>query len=243
MDPRDSRRHSAPSMRQPIPHPDFPPDFDSLGPPRASGRASGARIWLVRHAEVHANFEGTAYGNSDVPLSSTGLEQTRAMGAAFSGMPVELVIASPLARATAMGRAIADSTGARLEFAPGLAEVSRGAWQGLASAEFRARWIADQAQFFADPWHWKGHGGESDADLFARGWPVLERALELARGGNVVLASHYNLIRALVTGALGWSARASFAFRNRPAHASLLVDGPSGFELRANDAADPREVK
>jgi len=230
-------------MRQPIPHPDFPPDFDPVGPPKASGRASGARIWLVRHAEVHADFEGTAYGNSDVPLSATGVEQTRAMGAAFVGMRVELVIASPLARATAMGRAIAENAGAPLEFAPGLAEVSRGSWQGLPTAEFRARWLADQAQFVADPWRWKGHGGECDAELFARGWPVLERALEVARGGNVVLASHYNLIRALVTGALGWGARASFAFRNRPAHASLLVDGPEGFELRASDVADPRDVE
>ncbi|MBL8863199.1 MAG: histidine phosphatase family protein [Planctomycetes bacterium] len=229
-------------MRQPIPHPDFPPGVDPPGPRPARAPGSGARIWLVRHAEVHADFEGTAYGNSDVPLSKTGEEQTRVLGARFAALPLELVRASPLARATAMGRAIAVGARAPLELAPGLAEVDRGAWQGLPTAEFRARWLADREAFLADPWRWKGHGGESDADLFARGWPVLYATLEAARGGTVVLASHYNLIRALVTGALGLGARASFAFRNRPAHAALLVDAPGGFELRASDVDDPRGV-
>jgi broad specificity phosphatase PhoE len=227
-------------MRTPIPHPDFPEDVDPPGPPPARAPGTGARVWLVRHAEVHPDVEGTAYGNSDVPLSERGREQTAALGARFAAIPLARVVASPLARAQAMGRAIADGARAPLTVDPRLAEVDRGAWQGLPAAEFRARWQADREAFLRDPWRWKGHGGESDADLFGRGYPALLGALEEARGRTLVLASHYNLIRALVTGALGWSARASFAFRNRPAHATLLVDGPQGFELVARDVEDPR---
>lgn len=226
-------------MRQPIPHPEFPADVDVPGPRPARSLGTGARLWLVRHAEVHADFENTAYGDSDVPLSAVGEEQTRAMGRHFAHVPIALVCASPLARAQAMGRVIAEHADARIEVHPGLKEVHRGTWQGLPTAAFRARWLADREAFLRDPWHWKGHGGESDADLFARGWPVVERALEEAQGGTAVLASHYNLIRALVTGSLGLGARESFAFRNRPAHATLLVDAPGGWRLDARDVPDP----
>jgi len=226
-------------MRHPIPHPEFPSDLDVPGPRPAASRGSGARLWLVRHAEVHADFENTAYGDSDVPLSPVGEEQTRALGRHFAHSSIAMVLASPLARARAMGTAIAKNARAALEIHPGLKEVSRGAWQGLPAAEFRALWQADREAFVRDPWRWKGHGGESDADLYARGWPAVESALDSAAGGTAVIASHYNLIRALVTGALGLGGRESFAFRNRPAHATLLVDAPAGWRLDARDVADP----
>lgn len=226
-------------MRTPIPHPEFPSDLDVPGPRPAASRGTGTRLWLVRHAEVHADFESTAYGDSDVPLSALGEEQTRALGRHFAHSSIAVVIASPLARARAMGASIAESARAPLEIHAGLKEVSRGAWQGLPTAEFRARWQADRDAFVRDPWRWKGHGGESDAELFERGWPVVEMALRSAAGGTAVLASHYNLIRSLVTGALGLGARESFAFRNRPAHATLLVDAPGGWRVDARDVSDP----
>lgn len=228
-------------MRQPIPHPEFPSDVDVPGPAPSPSRGTGTRIWLVRHAEVHEAHENTAYGDSDVPLSSVGVEQTRAMGRSFAGVPLAVVLASPLVRARLMGQSIADAAPAAIEFHAGLKEVSRGTWQGLPTGEFRARWQADRDAFVRDPWRWKGHGGESDADLYARGWPVVEHALRVGAGATVVIASHYNLIRSLVTGALGSSARESFAFRNRPAHATLLVDAPGGWRVLARDVADPRE--
>jgi len=231
--------HTGEFMRHPIPHPEFPPDLEAAGPAPAPSLGTGARVWLVRHAEVHADWSERAYGDLDVPLSAQGEEQTRVMARHFSRLSIALVVASPLARAKAMGTAIAAATGAALEFDAGLKEVSRGNWQGLPTSEFRARWQADRTEFVRDPWRWKGHGGESDAELFARAWPVLSSAVERARGGRVVLASHYNLIRALVSGGLGLNAKESFAFKNRPAHATLLVDARDGWRLVARDVPDP----
>lgn len=210
----------------------------------APAAGTGARIWLVRHAEVHVDWQQRAYGNTDVPLSPEGEAATRAMGAAFRGRALAAVWSSDLARAHAMGRAIADGAGAELRLEPRLREVWRGAWQGLPAAEFRARWTADAANFLADPWRWKGHGGESDADVCARVWPVLESARDAGVRGSgagceLALAAHYNVIRVLVTRALGLGARASFEFLNAPAHASLLVDAPGGWQLALRDVARP----
>src|SRR5688572_21286730 len=148
------------------------PDRRFVEPARGAG--TGARVWLVRHAEVHADWQGKAYGNSDVPLSADGEAATLAMGAAFAGVRLARVTSSDLARAIAMGRAIAAAAQAELVPDPRLREIWRGAWQGLPAIEFRARWERDAETFLADPWTWKGHGGESDSDVHARAWPAFE---------------------------------------------------------------------
>lgn len=219
-----------------------PPSFPLPETPHVSAAPSAgtrSRVWLVRHAEVHADWHGKAYGGLDVPLSADGELATLAMGAAFAALPIARVTSSDLSRALAMGRAIANATGAELALEPRLREVNRGEWQGLAATEFRARWERDAASFLADPWRWKGHRGESDHDLCARAWPALADALALTPGRELVLAAHYNVIRVLVTRALGLSTSASFAFRNDPAHATLLTDEPGGWRVLAQDVATP----
>ncbi len=206
---------------------------------RAPSLATGARVWLVRHAEVHADFQQRAYGNTDVPLSSDGEAATRAMGAAFAGIELARVTSSDLARARAMGQSIANASGAELVLDARLREVWRGAWQLLPTVEFRRRWEADAAAFLADPWNWNGHGGESDAQLCARVWPAFTDAVRAANGRTLVIAAHYNVMRVLVTRAMGLGARASFAYRNDPAHATLLVDAPEGWRLELADAERP----
>lgn len=229
-------------MRVPIAAPEFPVDPKAPRPPAARGPGTGTRVWLVRHAEVHEDWQQRAYGDFDVPLSAQGLRESGEMGARFGAVPIVSVATSHLARALEMGRSIAEHTRAPLSIDPRLREVSRGAWQGLPTDEFRRRWAEDSAAFLADPWRWRGHGGESDADLFARGFPVVLERIASARGGHVVIASHFNWVRALVTGMMGWAGRESFGFKNETAKATLLVDEPGGFRLVASNVADPRSV-
>jgi broad specificity phosphatase PhoE len=230
-------------MRVPIASPDLDGDSKAPRPAPARSFGTGARVWLVRHADVHDDFQQCAYGCMDVPLSENGLLQTSTMAERFASVPIRLVATSNLARALAMGSGIAASTHAPLAIDARLREVSRGEWQGLSTQEFRDRWHADAQNFAANPWGWKGHRGESDADLFERGWPALLESMQRARGGDVVIASHFNLIRALVTGALGWGGRESFAFRTHTARACLLVDARDGWKLVARDVEDPRTVE
>lgn len=217
-----------------------PPDFladpaAQLAPPPVPGPGSQSSVWLVRHGEVHSNWHARAYGDHDVPLSTIGEEDTRTMAAAFRGRELAGVRASPLQRALAMGRAIAGAAGAPLVVDPRIKEVWRGEWQGIAAPEFRRRWEEDRVRFLADPWNWKAHGGESDADVFARAWPALVESARAAAGATAVLACHYNVIRVLVTRALRLPLARSFAFRCDPGHAVLLVDAPGGWQLeRAN---------
>jgi broad specificity phosphatase PhoE len=227
-------------VRRVVIPPEFPPgDAAAWIPQPERSLGSGARVWLVRHAEVHADWQRRAYGNLDIPLSAHGEEETRALGAAFRGEHIARVTSSSLQRALAMGRAFASSTGAELAVDERLREIFRGDWQGMPADEFRRRWEADRDAFFADPWHWKAHGGESDADVFDRAWKALGDALAKSPGAEIAITTHYNVIRVIVTRALGLSPQESFAFRHDPAHAALLVDGEDGWRLAARNVDRP----
>jgi glucosyl-3-phosphoglycerate phosphatase len=207
--------------------------------PTAQGRGRGARLWLVRHAEVEERWHETAYGAMDVPLSAAGLEATARMGRGFDGLSVDLVLASDLDRARRMGRAIAEATDAPLRTDPSLREMHRGEWQGLSKAEFRRRWEADTEHYWRDPFHWRAPGGEGDAVLFARAWPTIGAGLEEVSGGTLVIAAHGQLIRVIQGRILDLSVPESFEHLLGAAHATLLVDTPEGWRLEEQNVAAP----
>ena len=109
----------SPSAGSPAPH-----------PAPHEGWGTGARVWLARHAEVHEEWEGRAYGDLDVPLSAAGEARTREMGRDFAAVPLDFVGSSPLERARRLGEEVARRRGAELVLEDGWREVHRGSWQG-----------------------------------------------------------------------------------------------------------------
>ncbi|MCB9913669.1 MAG: histidine phosphatase family protein [Planctomycetes bacterium] len=218
----------------PPPRPaDAPPPLPAL--PAQVGLGGGARLWLVRHAEVEARWHDVAYGAMDVALSAAGLAATARLGAAFEGRAVSLVVASDLDRAARLGRAIAAAGRAPLRLDAALREMHRGAWQGKPKGEFRALWDADAASYWRDPYAWHVPDGEGDALIFARAWPVLASALAEVGAGTLVVAAHGQLIRVVSGRLLGLGAPESYAWAPSPAHAHLFVDAPGGWGVGAQD--------
>lgn len=197
-------------------------------------------LWLVRHAEVHPDWQGRAYGNLDVPLSSAGEERTQELSRELAALPPRVVFSSPLARARALGESIAARSGAPLEVDERLAEIRRGSWEGRRVEELYRDEANAVACFYADPWSWCGHGGESDAALAARVWPAVGSALERHAGGTLVFTTHYNVIRVIASLALGMPPARSFAFRVDPGRLVLFHDAPGGWRLLTSNARAPR---
>jgi broad specificity phosphatase PhoE len=56
-------------------------------------------IYLVRHGETDWNRLNKLQGIEDIPLNETGIAQSWACARAFEGIPVDLVLSSPLGRA------------------------------------------------------------------------------------------------------------------------------------------------
>jgi len=222
--------------------PDASADDGPPGPGRHPGLGTGARLWLVRHAEVHEDWRGRAYGDLDVPLSAAGREATGRLARAFGALAPRAVLSSPLERALALGRGIAERAGVPLDVRPELREIHRGSWQGEAVSDLHRREPDAVAAFYADPWRWRGHGGESDSAVLARCWPVVEAAVGGVGAGEIVCVTHYNVIRAIATFALGLAPPRSFAFRVDPGRAALLADTAAGWVLCHSNVGDPSLV-
>jgi broad specificity phosphatase PhoE len=196
-------------------------------------------VWLLRHAEVREDWQDVAYGDLDVPLSAAGEAETTAVGERFGALRPGAVIASPLARARRLGEAVATAGKAPLSVAEGLREGHRGDWQGRRFGELELERPDELRAYRDDPWTGHPHQGESDHALCARAWPVLEDLVRRHAGVTLVLTTHRQVIRVLLSRALGIPPSASFRLRIDPGAAALLVDGTPGWLLAHLNVGDP----
>ena len=210
----------------------------SPGSDLVSRAGGGTHVWLARHAEVAHEWQGKAYGNLDVPLSPEGEVRTRDLATELARLRPERVLSSPLDRARRLGEAVAAEAPAPLQLADDLAEIHRGRWQGLAVHELHEQAARSVAEFYADPWSYRGHGGEADEDVARRAWRALAEPLA-ASLRCLVVTTHYNVIRVLCATALGIPAARSFALRVDPGRAVLIEDSPGGWRLHHSNVSSP----
>ena len=157
------------------------------------------RLYLVRHGETAYNRDGLGLGVADPPLTERGLHQTAAAVERLAAEPVDRIISSPLGRAAAIARGIAERTGAPLEVREELIELDVGETEGLPFREMRERfpgfieaWRAPDPSDVAMP------GGESLAQVAARLEPLAAELHALPDDSTVVAVSHNFVLRLLI---------------------------------------------
>jgi broad specificity phosphatase PhoE len=156
-----------------------------------------ATLVLVRHGESEFIVEGRFQGQTETPLSPTGLRQAALVAERLAhphdppALPLPLgplreVVHSPLQRATQTAEAILGaveaSPPARPE--PGLSEIGQGEWEGLHRDDISARYGDVLAAWRRAPTTAWAPGGESIAEVQTRLRPALAALLaRLAIGG------------------------------------------------------------
>src|SRR5690606_9787165 len=113
-------------------------------------RLRAMNVLLVRHGETQWNREGRYQGRTDIPLSSDGETQVRALGARLAHLPVKAAVSSPLSRARRTAEAILAGRDTRLELDEGLLEISHGAWEGQLASDIEL----SHAEMFGT---WRSH--------------------------------------------------------------------------------------
>jgi broad specificity phosphatase PhoE len=163
-------------------------------------------IVFIRHGETSYNAEGRLQGQRDTALNGKGREQASAVGRSLKKlMPTviarldaaEAFVASPLTRTCEtmkLARAAMGLTPDLYRCDPTLVELSFGDWEGLTWPEIEARDPAGLRAREADKWNFVPPTGESYAMLCDRLRPWLA-----ARDGDVFIASHGGVARALMT--------------------------------------------
>ena len=85
-------------------------------------------------------------GRSDVPLTDAGVRQAAAAAKRLASAGLDVIVTSPLVRATRTAEVVAAVTGAQVVTEDGFRETDFGAWEGQTFVEVRERWPAGNAR-------------------------------------------------------------------------------------------------
>jgi len=149
--------------------------------------------YIARHGETAWTITGQHTGLTDLPLTPQGEKNAKALAGQLNGMVFAKVLTSPLQRARKTC-ALA-GFGAVAEIENDLVEWDYGQYEGLRSAEIRAK--RPDWQLFRDG----APGGESPCQVMARADNVWKRVREVK--GNVLLFSSGHFIRVLAARWIG----------------------------------------
>lgn len=153
-------------------------------------------ITFLRHGESEGNSIGVLQGQLDYPLSPPGLEQANSLAAAWKsgGFSFDLIISSPLQRASRTAEIIAACLKVPIEYDPIWKERSFGQLQGELLDEIGQR--NPRVDFF-HPYEAIGGDGESQLELYTRASQAVQNILRLPAGSFLVVSHGGILNKAL----------------------------------------------
>ena len=150
-------------------------------------------LTLLRHGESEGNISGLLQGQSDYPLTSKGVEQAKALSLLWkaSGTTFDMVLSSPLIRASQTAQIIADSLHIPIEFDPVWKERDFGHLQGTVLQDI------DPKIDFYHPYQHIGGSGESQLELYIRAGQALQKLLHMPPGAYLVV-SHGGILNKVI---------------------------------------------
>lgn len=179
------------------------------------------RLVLIRHAEPDDAVRGRSYGRLDVPLSSAGREQARAIAATLRDLVLDAVYTSPLRRALETAEPLAAERNLEPVVHEGLRELDFGEIEGMSFAAVEEARPELFRAWMTDPTGTRFPGGEAFAELRER---VLGAAGEIrARHASAAIVAHGGVTRAILADALAMPAKAMFRL-DQPYGAVSVVD-------------------
>ena len=172
------------------------------------------KIILIRHAQTSWNQSRRIQGgDNDTVLDEEGKRQCSSLAERLRKENIDAVYTSPLSRALATARWIADGRNLEVIEEPAFREMNCGTLEGAEIADIGSRLQRLVNGGNEDELLFKSCGGESCDQLRDRAWAaILEKAAK-HRDGTLVVVSHYFVIAAILCAALGIPATQLGRFR------------------------------
>jgi broad specificity phosphatase PhoE len=182
------------------------------------------RILLIRHGSTDL-LGRVLYGRMPgVHLNEEGRRQARAAGQALNARyTIDVVISSPLERATETAHFIAGPQNLEVSTDQGLNELEFGSWMGKPFSDLKQ--CEEWRHFNQLRSLTRAPGGESLIDVQARAWKSLENIQARHPDGTVAAITHGDVIRALLLLLLGMPLDHILRLEVAPASVSEIVLG------------------
>jgi broad specificity phosphatase PhoE len=174
----------------------------ALGPFQVAERLSEGKrergiALLMRHGETAWNREGRVMGRQPVDLDEAGRQQVQLAVPLARVLAPDLIVSSPLPRAVQSAEIISQGVGGiEIVTDDRLEEVRYGAWEGKTYHQL----IVDETyiNYRKAPMEGVTPGGETIAQVQARGVAAVDDAVTRHRGKRVLFVSHGDIIRTVV---------------------------------------------
>jgi 2,3-bisphosphoglycerate-dependent phosphoglycerate mutase len=153
-------------------------------------------ITLLRHGESEGNTSRLLQGQSDYPLTDNGLEQAKKLARFWKSaqMRYDLIISSPLIRASQTAEILSELLKSPIEYEPAWMERHFGRLQGSALDEIEQE--KPPVDFF-HPYDPIGGSGESQLELYFRAGMALQKIIRMPEGSYLVVSHGGILNKAL----------------------------------------------
>lgn len=148
-----------------------------------------ALIYLVRHGETDWNLAKRIQGSTDIPLNATGREQAASTGRLLARREWDLIVSSPLVRASETAEIIAAQTGLGAPLlVEAIMERQYGDAEGLDYRTIEERYPNDAPV----------RGRETREEVAARVLPAIMTLADAHPDESIIVVSHGGVIRTIV---------------------------------------------
>jgi broad specificity phosphatase PhoE len=160
-------------------------------------------LLLVRHGETLWNRERRFQGFADIPLSSKGEQQARALAETLKSVSLAGVYCSDLMRARATAEFIAREHGVPVLADGRLREVNQGSLEGKSLEDLVRVYPALLERWMAEPADVEIPEGESLRAVQARAWEAVREILDRHPDGAVAVVGHNLCLLAVICKVIG----------------------------------------
>lgn len=161
------------------------------------------RIYAIRHGETEWNRAGRQQGHLDSPLTTAGIDQSRALAKRLRAKHIEALYCSDLGRARQTAEILAEALGLKAVTDGRLRERHLGTLQGLTEEEFQSIYPAEWDGFYSSDPDFCLPGGESLHQLDLRSIACIEELAQRHPGGAILVVTHTGVLQGLLCRALG----------------------------------------
>jgi probable phosphoglycerate mutase len=160
-------------------------------------------LYLLRHGQTECSRNNAFCGSVDPELTNDGLEMAQGFATAYQSLEWQAIYASPMIRAIATAKPIAEKLGIDLELRDGLKEINYGLWEGQTVEKVSKEYHDDYIRWTADPAWYPPTGGELAVAIASRALVVIEEIKQRYTSGNILIVSHKATIRIILCSLLG----------------------------------------
>lgn len=173
------------------------------------------QVYLVRHGETIWNAARRIQGQSDSPLTDTGVRQAELVAQRVRSQGITHIITSDLGRTQQTAKIIADACGLKMVTDPRLRELNMGVLETRPIESLTPEEEQWRKQMVNGTEGARIPEGESMAELGRRMHAALNSCRELPEGSKPLLVSHGMALGCLLSTLLGLPAHAERRLRLR----------------------------